>query len=365
MANGSWTNLPTSFTYQWQRCTSSCVAIAGATGTTYVPVQADEGARLAVVVTAANATETGTATSGLTALVAAAPPVNTRRPSISASGTIAQGATLTITGAGWTATPDTTFSVSWERCDANGCAVIAGATGSSYTLVGADVGAAIVAVSTAANVDGVVSARSDATGVAAIAPPRWKSLPTLSGGARVGDSLAIAAGVWTGPVVVVRHDAADALHERLRRRAVRPTWPATRWRRADVGAILRVRETASNAGGDTVVWSTRYIGPVLNATSASAVLNKGTTALKNPQGATLATAVLPSASAASVKKQTVNVKRAAKVSGKLYAWACEAALNGTAAPKCSAKVKLTKTAKLKLPAGASGQLRVVVVKSGG
>ena len=53
---------------------------------------------------------------------------------------------------------------------------------------------------------------------------------------------------------------------------------------------------------------------------------------------------------AAVKKQTVRVKRAARVSGKLYAWACEAALNGTAAPKCSAKTKLTQTAKLNLHA---------------
>ena len=136
---------------------------------------------------------------------------------------------------------------------------------------------------------------------------------------------------------------------------------------ADLGAILRVRETASNAGGDTVVWSARYVGPVINASRRRRVLTKGTTALNNPQGATLATAVLPGAPppAKAARSRRSPSSARAKVSGKLYAWACQAALNGTGAPKCSAKVKLTKAAKLRLPAGAAGQLRVVVVKSGG
>ena len=56
--NGSWTNEPTSFAYQWQQCDSSgasCVAISGATSQTYVPVAADVGHTLRVQETASNA----------------------------------------------------------------------------------------------------------------------------------------------------------------------------------------------------------------------------------------------------------------------------------------------------------------------
>jgi hypothetical protein len=123
-----------------------------------------------------------------------------------------------------------------------------------------------------------------------------------------------------------------------------------------------VRETASNAGGDTVVWSARYVGPVLNAQSAAAVLKAGTTPLKNAKGATVAVAVMPrhaAAAAARKARRAVTVRRARGVPGKLVAWACPAAL-GTGAPRCSAKVSLGRAAKLRLPA--TGRLRVVVVK---
>ena len=47
--DGTWTNTPTSFAYQWQRCdidAASCVVVAGATGKTYGVRAADVGFRL-------------------------------------------------------------------------------------------------------------------------------------------------------------------------------------------------------------------------------------------------------------------------------------------------------------------------------
>jgi RHS repeat-associated protein len=64
--NGSWTNSPTSYTYQWRRCDtvgSNCQDIPGATAATYVFQSADVGVRLRVVVTATNADGSGNATS--------------------------------------------------------------------------------------------------------------------------------------------------------------------------------------------------------------------------------------------------------------------------------------------------------------
>ena len=74
-ANGTWSNTPTGYTYQWQRCDAAganCVAIAGATGGTYTLTSADSGSTIVVQVTASNANGTGqTATSSQTAVVPA------------------------------------------------------------------------------------------------------------------------------------------------------------------------------------------------------------------------------------------------------------------------------------------------------
>src|SRR5437868_14604286 len=54
---GTWTNSPTSFTYQWQRCGSagvSCGDITGATSRTYAATSGDVGRTLRVGVTAVN-----------------------------------------------------------------------------------------------------------------------------------------------------------------------------------------------------------------------------------------------------------------------------------------------------------------------
>jgi hypothetical protein len=69
---GSWSNDPSSFTYQWQSCSStgnSCASIVGATGTTHTLTQADVGRRLRAVVGASNASGSGAATSAITTVV--------------------------------------------------------------------------------------------------------------------------------------------------------------------------------------------------------------------------------------------------------------------------------------------------------
>src|SRR5439155_21827046 len=65
---------PIAFGYQWERCeakTLVCTPIAHATVATYVPVAADVGKRLRVLVTATDAAGRATAPSNLTATVAA------------------------------------------------------------------------------------------------------------------------------------------------------------------------------------------------------------------------------------------------------------------------------------------------------
>jgi hypothetical protein len=71
-SNGTWTGGATSFTYQWQRCTSSttCANVDGATARTYGVRSADVGNTLRVAVTAHNSSgSTATASSDPTATV--------------------------------------------------------------------------------------------------------------------------------------------------------------------------------------------------------------------------------------------------------------------------------------------------------
>jgi hypothetical protein len=72
-SNGSWTNSPTSYAYQWQDCASgSCTNISGATSSTYNLQASDVGDTIDVVVKASNAGGSGSATSAQTQTVTAA-----------------------------------------------------------------------------------------------------------------------------------------------------------------------------------------------------------------------------------------------------------------------------------------------------
>jgi hypothetical protein len=88
---GGWTGDGIVFSYRWRRCTQtaiSCADIGGATGATYTLTSVDVGARIQVVVTAANAGGSAQATSGVTSVVSAVPQP-TGDPAVAAAGDIA------------------------------------------------------------------------------------------------------------------------------------------------------------------------------------------------------------------------------------------------------------------------------------
>jgi len=153
-SNGSWTNQPTSFAFQWLRCAldggrpdgSDCAAIGGATTAKYVAAVADVDHRLRVRVTATNADGSQAATSNATARVRqpdAGRPVNVSVPAL--SGTPAQGQTLHVTPGTWNGRQPITFTFRWLRCDGGGnnCIILSGFSDDAYVLREGDIGKTI------------------------------------------------------------------------------------------------------------------------------------------------------------------------------------------------------------------------------
>jgi len=180
-SNGTWTENPTSFTYQWLRCPASggqsdgsdCAVIGGATSNTYPVATGDVGFTLRVRVTAINGDGQDDAVSNATDVVAAqGGPANTQPPAI--SGTTTVGSTLTASPGTWTGT-SITFTYQWQRCDTSGanCAPITGATSNTYVLANEDAGHTLRVAVTGTDATGpnTVTSAQTATVTTAVAPP--------------------------------------------------------------------------------------------------------------------------------------------------------------------------------------------------
>ena len=343
----------------------------GATSLSYLLTRGDEGSVFTIHVGATNTSGTTVANAKPTGPVASLLPVNLSRPVIKGP-SIQQSVQLGITGYDWQSTPDTVFADAWLRCGADGssCQPIGGAASGIYTPSAADVGHTLVVVVTATNLDGSVNAASDPTTIVLPAGPRWRSLPKVAAaGASVGDPVSITPGTWSGPAI------GNDLIEMMRCTNTctpvgQPHPDSYTIADADIGAILRVRETASNAGGSTIVWSSRYVGPVSSPAAASAVLAVGQQPLRNSQGVMLATAQLtstasPGAFTANTPARTIKLRRAGAVKGTLKAWVCPVASATSGVPRaCTAQVALRASASVRIPASMTGKLRVVVVRRG-
>ncbi len=181
--NGTWSNNPTAFQYQWQRCNASgaaCANVGGATQKTYLLTPADSGRTMRVRVTGINADGAVNARSAPTAVVTpSAAPRNTVRPTIAGEPEVGQE--LTAEDGTWTNTP-TSFAYQWQRCDidAISCVVVTGATGKTYGVRAADVGFRLRVEVTARNANGAGSALSNPTGIVVPSVPVTNARPTVT-----------------------------------------------------------------------------------------------------------------------------------------------------------------------------------------
>jgi hypothetical protein len=165
---GTWSGYPEpSLTYQWKRCdqaATNCLAIAGATASTYTLGPADVASTIVVAVEAVNAGGSATSESPPTSIVNAAP-ANVSPPAV--SGTATEGQSLTASPGTWSGYPEPSFTYQWERCDGAGqsCQPIVGATSSSYTALAGDVGATLTVTVNASNSAGSTQKSASASPV--------------------------------------------------------------------------------------------------------------------------------------------------------------------------------------------------------
>jgi hypothetical protein len=184
--NGTWTNTPTSFAYQWLRCNAggnSCVSVSNGTLKTYTLVGADATHTMRVRVTATNADGSASAQSDQTAAIApatsSAAPKNTSPPTI--SGTLKVGQELTANDGTWSGNP-TGYTYQWHRCDADiaSCTSVIGATGKTYGVRLADLGYRLRVAVTARNAKGNATANSAITAIVAPTVTITNKRPTLA-----------------------------------------------------------------------------------------------------------------------------------------------------------------------------------------
>jgi hypothetical protein len=251
-AHGSWTNDPTSYAYSWKRCNAAgaaCVAISGATASSYTPVAADVGSTLAVSETATNAGGTSPpAVSAATDVVVPPIPVVSTAPTI--SGTVKQGAMLTEHHGTWSNAP-ISYTYTWSRCNTAGAACSPITVDADYALTAADVGSRIVVTETATNAGGdSAPSASVPTAVVVAAPPANLSAPTISGTAQQGKAVLAIGDAWTNEPTSFaytwkRCSVAGAACVTISGATAASYTPVA----ADVGLTLVVSETATNVGG--------------------------------------------------------------------------------------------------------------------
>ena len=174
--------------YQWQASVSGTWSnITGATSSTYLVQEADEGSQLRVHVTSIGGPADSAATASVTdiALALTAPVI---------SGVAQEGQTLTATAA-VANDSDATVSYQWQADHGTGFASIAGATGLSYVVQEGDEGARlqIVATSTDGDGSGTTATSAPTASVTDIAPTL--TAPVISGVAQEGQTLTATAAV--------------------------------------------------------------------------------------------------------------------------------------------------------------------------
>ena len=187
--NGTWSPIPSSYTYQWLR---NGAAISGATSSTYTLTGAESGTAVSVRVTAKpNGYPPATVTSGSTVSIAPGTFLPETAPAI--AGTAKVGYTLTAVNGTWWPSA-TGYGYRWLR-NASG---IGGATAATYKPTAADVGAKLTVEVTVVRAGYTKAVRTSGPSATVLAGTFTNTVaPKVSGTAKVGYALTAVNGTWS------------------------------------------------------------------------------------------------------------------------------------------------------------------------
>ena len=210
---------------QWFACSSSslsasaalpdgCVAIAGATGTTFTITSAQKGKYLLAATTAKNsATSSAGVTSYSRTLATSVVSAPTLKLSVTgSSGTVrfvsasalTQNTKLAVDLTGWVTS--TTYNYQWYRCDSaiaatanapNECESISGATAASYTVTAADISKYLTAFVSARNGTIETATATLASSPQVLQTPTNTVAPVVQGNSVVGQTVSALDGTWS------------------------------------------------------------------------------------------------------------------------------------------------------------------------
>ena len=198
-STGAWSGLPSTYSYQWNRCNSSgssCAPIPGASGQTYALLAAaDVQATLSVTVTASNSLGTVAAQSAASGIVSPAVSAFALTSNIS-SGSILSGSPQ------WQATPAN--PVNFVQFYVDGVLLQTATTSPYLFSSGGGLTLDTTTLSNGPHVLGLRALASDnrtyvfsSANVTVSNAPKNLSLPMISGSPTVGQTLSTSNGVWT------------------------------------------------------------------------------------------------------------------------------------------------------------------------
>lgn len=237
----------TSFSYAWKR---NGTAIGGATASTYDLVAADLGSTVTVEVTGTKAGFAPAArTSAPTGAVVEGVQSSTPTPTITGAARVGQP--LTAVAGGWDAGVTTSYRWAADGAD------IDGATGSTYTPVDADIGKTVTVTVTGTR-PGYATVERTSAPTAAIVTSQLSTTPTptISGTARVGETLTAATGAWDDGAVLTYQWVANGTPIAGARGAT------YKQAAGDVGKRIAVKVTGTKSGFDPATRTSAQTAPV-------------------------------------------------------------------------------------------------------
>jgi hypothetical protein len=207
---GSWTGSPTSFSYEWQHCSTTCAPSDAendpdwttiGSSSSYTVQASDVGTNIRVLVTATNiAGSSAPVSSPFAGQVNGLAPVNISLPTITGTASADTGFLVASPGS-WTGATPITYTYQWLRCYGHTdghCEPIPGATSSFYDPTGDDIDTQLNVAVIATNSAGKGGASSAASPYITGTPPHNHVSPTISGSIEVGSTLTTTDGTWLG-----------------------------------------------------------------------------------------------------------------------------------------------------------------------